>query len=65
MVDLAMDDKEAAISYVALWWSDQIKSWQLLSLGRTEKEINERVKFWQSKGVEDIKLISVGSLRNV
>jgi len=47
---LAVQDRDAILTHVAFHWDDGLSVWQLLSLGRSEKEINERVSYWVGKG---------------
>lgn len=53
---MTFEDETATITHIALYWDDDVNIWRLLSVGKDEQEINERVKFWKGKGAEKIKI---------
>ena len=51
---MTINEKDAVITHIALFWDDEAELWQLLSVGKSEHEILERKSHWQGKGVEGI-----------
>lgn len=55
-IDWAIDDQDAILTHVALYWCTDIGAWQLLCLGRSPLEIEEKVSRWKSKGTDHIRV---------
>ena len=58
---LAIYDRNANITHIAIHWDSEINCWQLLSIGRSPSEIQDSVSFWGGKGTDDIRVFSVKS----
>ena len=54
---LAIENKKADISHIALYWDERTEQWQLLSIGESQEEIDARVSYWNGKGTTDIKVL--------
>ncbi len=58
---LADDDRDAILTHVALYWSVDIEAWQLLTLGRSQSEIEDEVAYWKGKGTDHIRVYELAS----
>ena len=52
-----MENKNAEISHVALYWDEPTEQWQLLAIAESQSEIDKRVNYWKGKGATDIKVL--------
>ena len=52
-----MENKNAEISHVALYWDEPTEQWQLLAIAESQVEIDKRVKYWKGKGTTNIKVM--------
>jgi len=63
-LELASDDPDAKLEFIALSWDDEIKAWRMISLGRTLDEIEARVSYWAGKGAEGIEVFQLTRISN-
>ena len=54
---MSIENKNADISHIALYWDERIEQWQLLAVAESQGEIDERVSYWKSKGTQNIKVL--------
>lgn len=60
---LAIEDKDADITHIALAWDDGPEIWRIVTLGRNIDEFNERVEYWRNKGVEGIETYQIEAMK--
>ena len=56
---MSIENKNADISHITLYWDERIEQWQLLSVAESQGEIDERVSYWKGKGTQNITVFKV------
>ena len=56
---LTIENKNADISRIALYWDERIEQWQLLSVGDSQADIDDRVRYWRGKGTQNVRVFDV------
>ena len=61
---MSIENKNADISRIALYWDERTEQWQLLSVGESQEEIDARARYWEGKGTQNIKIFAATDRTN-